>query len=261
VDRNPDRYDHIGQSYSRTRREDPRLATRIRAALGDATTVINVGAGAGSYEPLELAVVAVEPSAIMIARRRRGAAPVVRAVAESLPFEDDSFDAAMAVLTVHHWSDPKQGLLELRRVARRVVIVSASTLPNNLWMTRDYFPATARLRRPEIHPGVIAAVLGGTTRVEPLPLPHDCADGFYETFWGRPEAYLDPQVRSGMSAFMLLDPSELDSGLSRLAADLSSGAWDTRYRDLGHLPELDCGHRLIVADWPDPVTGGARSTL
>lgn len=245
--RQPDRYDSIGHSYRQTRREDPGLAARIHEALGGVRTVVNVGAGTGSYEPRGLAVLAVEPSAVMIAQRPPGAAPAIQAAAEALPLGARSFDAAMALWTIHHWADLGQGLAEMRRVARRIVIVAPSVLLNELWLTREYFPAMVGARRPEIQPGRIAAALGGDVRIEPFPVPRDCADGFAEAFWARPEAYLDPAVRAGMSAFALLTPAETAPGLRRLAADLESGAWDARHGDLRGRSRLDCGHRLIIA--------------
>jgi SAM-dependent methyltransferase len=246
--RRPDRYDQLGTAYSKTRREDPRLATQIHAALGNARTVVNVGAGTGSYEPHDRAVIAVEPSAVMIAQRPRGAAPVVRAVAEALPFADQRFDAAMALWTIHHWSDLDQGLAELRRVARRSVVVTASTVINHLWLTADYWPGMAKDRRPDIAPEMIARKLGGVVRIEPLLLPHDCLDGFSEAYWARPEAYLNLETRAAMSCFQLLDPAELEEGLRRLATDLTSGAWDARHGDLRQLAQYDCGQRLVIAD-------------
>jgi SAM-dependent methyltransferase len=246
--RRPDRYDHLGRAYSTARREDPRLASQIHAALGDARTVVNVGAGTGSYEPRDREVIAVEPSAVMIAQRPSGAAPVVQAVAEALPFADQRFDAAMALWTIHHWSDLDQGLAELRRVARRSVVVTASPVMNRLWLTADYWPGMAKDRRPDIAPEVVAHKLGGVVRIEPLLLPHDCVDGFGEAYWARPEAYLSPEVRAAMSCFQLLDPAEEEEGLRRLAADLTSGAWDARYGDLRHLEQFDCGHRLVIAE-------------
>ena len=258
--RRPDRYETLGRSYRQTRREDPRIAERIRASLGDARSVLNVGAGTGSYEPPGLRVVAAEPAEVMIRQRPGGAAPALRAVAEALPLRDGSFDAAMALLTVHHWSDPRRGLAELRRVASRIVLLLSSTLTSRMWLTSEYFPAMARHRRPDIQPGVIAGWLAGPgaghrgdrsrwrVRVEPLPLPRDCLDGFGEAFWARPETYLDPVARAGMSAFGLLTAAELRPGIDRLEADLASGAWQARHGRLRALDELDCGHRLIVAE-------------
>lgn len=251
-ERVPDRYDRLGVGYQQTRREDPRLVARIHAALDDARSVVNVGAGTGSYEPRHRAVAAVEPSAVMIAQRPPGTAPAVRAAAEALPFGEHRFDAAMALWTIHHWADPGQGITELRRVARRVVIVAASDRLNQLWLTRDYFPAMVRARRPEIQPGHIAALLGGNVRIVPFPVPHDCLDGFGEAFWARPEAYLDPRIRAGMSAFGLLDEAEVSPGLQQLQADLRSGIWDDRNGHLRQLAEFDCGLRLIIATGTGP---------
>jgi SAM-dependent methyltransferase len=236
--------------YHKTRREDPRLVARIHAALGNAHSVVNVGAGTGSYEPRGRAVVAVEPSAVMIAQRPPGAAAAVRAAAEALPFGKRRFDAAMALWTIHHWADPGQGIAELRRVARSVVIVAASSRLNQLWLIRDYFPAIGWWR-PELQAERIAALLGGNVRVEPLPVPRDCLDGFGEAFWARPEAYLEPRIRAGISAFELLDEAELVPGLQRLRADLRSGAWDARNGSLRQLEEFDCGLRLIIATGVD----------
>ena len=244
--RRPDLYDTIGTTYQRTRRADPRLERRIRAAVGDATFVVNVGAGTGSYEPDDCAVVAVEPSMVMINQRPEACAPVVRAAAESLPFKDQCFDVAMALWTIHHWTDLRRGLEELRRVAARVVIVTASKVMNELWLTNDYWPEMARQRRDEIQPQAVINVLGTSARIEPLPLPRDCTDGIGEAFWARPEAYLDPQVRAGMSCFQRLDQADVDRGMDRLATDLRSGEWDRRYGHLRNMDEFDCGHRLIV---------------
>ncbi len=246
--RSPARYDRIGTSYRRFRQPDPRIAAQINAALGSARTIVNVGAGTGSYEPPGRQVIAVEPSRVMLAQRPAGAAPAVRAVAEALPFPGHSFDAALAILTVHHWADVAGGLAELRRVAARIVIMSTlARRTNQLWMTAEYFPGSARTRRPSIQPDRIAAMLGGDVRIEPVRMPHDCTDGFGEAYWGRPEAYLDPQVRASMSACSMLDPAEVDAGVSRLRADLASGRWDERHGHLRQLAELDTGHRLIIA--------------
>ena len=201
-------YDTIGGTYAATRRTEPRIAAQVWAALGDARTVLNVGAGTGSYEPPHLDVTAVEPSAVMRAQRPAGAPPCVAADAESLPFEDQSFDAAIAFATVHHWPDPIAGLREMRRVARRVVVFThdsaeASWL-RRFWLTRDYLPEVGDflVGRPSLTElaGAIDA------RVEPVLIPWDCADGFFEAYWRRPEAYLDDQVRRGMSVWTRVGP-------------------------------------------------------
>jgi SAM-dependent methyltransferase len=243
-------YDELGTTYRRTRSEDPVIAGQIHAALGDVQPVVNVGAGTGSYEPRDRPVVAVEPSAVMIASRPPGAAPVVEAAAEALPFADRSFAAGMALWTVHHWADPTQGLRELRRVAARVVVLAVDAARMDaLWLTAEYFPAMADGRgRPAIQPEAVAATLGGTTRIEPLRIPGDCRDGFGEAFLGRPEAYLDPGVRANMSAFRLLAPDDLAAGLDRLRRDLAAGAWNARHGHLRHLPAFDTGHRIVVSD-------------
>jgi SAM-dependent methyltransferase len=242
------RYDEIGVSYRSARKPDPRIARQVSAALGGARTIVNVGAGPGSYEPAGRRLVAVEPSAVMLAQRPAAAAPAVRAIAEQLPFADNSFEAALAILTVHHWTDAARGLAELRRVAARIVILTtAAERINQLWLTADYFPGSARARRPEIQPGRLASMLGGEVRIETVPVPRDCTDGFGEAYWARPEAYLDPEVRAGMSACSLLGPPEIEDGARRLRADLASGRWDDRYGHLRELAELDTGHRLIIA--------------
>jgi len=244
--REPDRYDLLGVGYQRVRHEDARLARRIHAALGPAQTVLNVGAGTGNYEPPGRMVVAVEPSAMMITQRASRAVPVVRATAEALPFGGYCFDAALALWTIHHWTDPDRGIAELRRVARRVVAVVASEQLAQLWLIRDYFPAIAKRLRPDIQPERLLALLGEGT-IDPLLVPRDCEDGFAEAFWARPEAYLDPTIRAGMSAFRLLDQAQVSAGVRRLRADLLSGLWDARNGSLRHLEELDCGLRLITA--------------
>jgi SAM-dependent methyltransferase len=241
-------YDSIGKGYTAVRREDPRIAARIRVALGDARTVLNVGAGTGAYEPPDLDVVAVEPSEVMIAQRPEGAAPVVRAHAEELPFDDDRFDAAMAVLSDHHWDDHERGLAELRRVARRVVLFTWDPATvRETWIVSEYFACFEELIPDGYRIEMTVTRLGGG-RIEPVPIPHDCLDGFFHAYWRRPEAYLDPQVRAGISAFALMDPACVEEGLARLAADLESGAWRRRHADLLELHELDGGYRLVVYD-------------
>ena len=242
-------YDELGKGYSRTRREDPAIAARIEAALGDAETVVNVGAGAGSYEPACLEVTAVEPSTEMIGQRPPGAAPAVQASAERLPFEDDSFDAAMAVLTVHHWTDLDAGLTEMRRVARRrIVLVSFDPAPlRELWFVRDYFPSIVGLHAERLGSEALAARLPAAS-VRPLPVPRDCRDLFFAALWARPEMALDPEVTRPMWVMERLPEAARREGLERLAADLESGAWRERNAGLLGLEELDVGLRLIVSE-------------
>jgi SAM-dependent methyltransferase len=241
-------YDRIGTGYARTRRADPRIAHLIDVVLGDAVTVVNVGAGAGSYEPANRRVVAVEPSLIMIRQRPRDAAPAVVGRAEELPFADSSVDAALAILTVHHWSDPLRGLAELRRVARdRVVVLTWDPAFADAFWISEYLPSLAELDVPRFLPlASYEEVLGGV-RVLPVPVPHDCTDGFMAAYWRRPEAYFDPGVRANSSAFSLLPADEVERGLGQLAEDLDSGAWDERNGGLRALEELDVGYRLLIA--------------
>ncbi|MEV4133228.1 class I SAM-dependent methyltransferase [Dactylosporangium sp. NPDC049742] len=242
-------YDSIGTTYTATRRPDPRIGARIAAALGDAQSVLNVGAGTGAYEPPQT-VLAVEPSQVMIDQRPSCSAPVVRARAEALPIADNAVDAVMAVLTVHHWTDLTVGLAELRRTARhRVVILTwDQSVTREFWLVKDYLPEAAALDDTRaVPPAHLADLLGGA-RIEPVHVPHDCADGFGVAFWRRPDAYLNPLVRAGMSMLSQLDPATLQPGLNRLAADLTSGTWHTRYHHLLSQPDFDGGYRLVIAD-------------
>jgi SAM-dependent methyltransferase len=241
------KYDEIGRTYAHTRATDPRIAAAIWEALGDARTVVNVGAGTGNYEPPDRDVTAVEPSAVMIAQRPPEAAPVVQAGAEELPFEDDGFDAAMAVLTIHHWSDWRGGIDEMRRVAGRVVLFSWDpSFARRLWVTAEYFPFVGDEENsfPSLadQAGAVRA-----TSVTTVPVPADCQDGFYGAWWRRPHAYLDPEVRAGISVLASRTPEELAPGLERLRADLESGAWAEQHADLLDREELDLGYRLLVA--------------
>jgi SAM-dependent methyltransferase len=242
-------YDSIGATYTVTRRTEPRIAARLWAALGDARTVLNVGAGAGSYEPPDREVTAVEPSAVMRAQRAAGAAPCVAAAAERLPFADQSFDAAMAFATVHHWQDPIAGLRELRRVARRVVVFTHDTSDTGwhgrFWLTRDYLPEVASLivGRPSLTG--LAGAIGA--RVEPVPVPWDCADGFFEAYWRRPEAYLDNQVRRGVSVWARVGLEAEQRAVRALRADLASGRWVERNHEIVGLEQAELGLRLLVA--------------
>jgi SAM-dependent methyltransferase len=242
-------YDELGRGYARTRREDPAIAARIVAALGDARSVVNVGAGAGSYEPAGREVTAVEPSAEMIAQRPARAAKAIRASAEDLPFEDGAFDAAMAVLTVHHWTDLDAGLAEMRRVARhRVVLVTFDPAPlRELWFVRDYFPAIVGLHAQRLDSEALAAKLPAA-EVRPLPVPRECRDLFFAALWARPEMALDPEVTRPMWVMGRLSDEAREDGLARLSADLESGAWDERNGHLRKLEELDVGLRVIVSE-------------
>ena len=244
----PQLYDTLGATYTVTRRTEPRIAARIWAALGDAETVLNVGAGTGSYEPSDRDVTAVEPSAVMRAQRPAGAAPCVAATAESLPFEDQSFDAAMAFSTVHHWQDPIAGLREMRRVARRVVVFTCDSSDTGwrrrFWLTRDYLPEVADLLvgRPSLTE--LASAIGA--RIEPVPIPWDCADGFFEAYWRRPEAYLDEQVRRGISVWARVGLDAERRAVRSLRDDLVSGRWAERNRDLLALDSAELGLRMLV---------------
>jgi SAM-dependent methyltransferase len=247
-------YDRIGRRYLDVRREDPRIAARIHAALGEASSVLNVGAGAGAYEPRDREVLAVEPSATMRAQRPAGSAPVVDAAAEALPFADGSFDAAMAVFSDHHWSDWRRGLGELRRVAReRVVLFNLDPAEaGRFWLTRDYLPGfhdliPARYREPGRWRDELSELLG-PVRLGPVAIPHDCRDGFYGAHWRRPHAYLDPRVRSGISVFALLDAREVEPAIDRLGRDLESGRWHEKNEELLELERLDLGYTLVIAE-------------
>jgi len=238
-------YDILGRTYGGHRHADPRIARIMNAALGDAATVVNVGAGAGSYEPPDRSVVAVEPSSVMIAQRPASAAPAVQASAELLPFSDNAFDAALAILTVHHWSDRRAGLAEMRRVARdRVVVLTWDPEHPGFWLVRDYFPDLIEFDR-RIFPKLaeLEAALGRID-VSVVPIPHDCVDGFLGAYWRRPAAYLDEGVRAGISTFARI--GDIPARIERLRADLESGQWAVRNAELLRLEELDVGYRLVV---------------
>jgi SAM-dependent methyltransferase len=252
-------YDRIGPGYAKTRRADPRIAARIDAALGDARTVLNVGAGAGSYEPADRQVTAVEPSAEMIAQRPAGSAPVVQASAEELPFAGDSFDAAMAVLTVHHWADAAAGLNEMRRVTRQRLLIVAfdPAALTDLWITHDYFPEMLGLKRRSSGSGEeLARALPGASSVQ-IPVPRDCSDHFFAALWARPEMLLDEEVVRPMWVWQSISEKARREGRERLAADLDSGAWDERYGHLRETAELDVGLRLVVAELARGSDAGA----
>ncbi len=241
-------YDAIGATYTVTRRTEPRIATHLWAALGDARTVLNVGAGTGSYEPFDREVTAVEPSALMRAQRRPDAARCVAGSAERLPFDDQSFDAAMAVCTLHHWPDPIAGLREMQRVARRVVVFLFDTSDTTqFWLTRDYLPEFAALRACKVLASLTELAGSIGARTEPVPIPWDCADGFFEAYWRRPEAYLDENVRRGVSVWDAVGPAVEQRVVEGLGRDLASGRWIERNRDLLELDTAELGARLLSA--------------
>lgn len=262
------RYDHIGDGYARHRRADPRIAGRISTALGDARRVVDVGAGTGSYEPPDREVVAVEPSRVMLDQRRSprprrddrrpwrgrpgrsspGSTATVRGLAEALPFPDMSFDASMAVLTVHHWSDKATGLTELRRVApRRLVLCFDAAREHDFWLVRDYLPEIASLDYgAPFSPEQVAQVIEAE-RIEVVPVPWDCADGFLGAYWRRPDRYLDESVRACISGIARLPADVVGGAMRRLREDLEAGRWAERHAQLQDLPELDLGYRLVVS--------------
>jgi SAM-dependent methyltransferase len=242
-------YERHGRTYARHRRPDPRIAARIHAALGDAQTVLNVGAGAGSYEPTDRWVLAVEPSATMRAQRPAGAAPAMCARAEALPFDDDSLDAAMACVTIHHWEPPEAGLAELRRVARGPVVVFTFELDHLPAWQHQFLHEGLLLEQPRF-PAIadVAEALGGRTRVESMPTPGDCSDGFFEAFWRRPEALLDPEVRGAQSMWALLEAGVEQRIVERLAAALHSGAWDAEHGHLRTQNSFQGALRLVISE-------------
>ena len=241
-------YERIGAAYVAARRTDTRIALAILAAIGDARSVVNVGAGTGSYEPTDREVVAVEPSVEMIRCRPVGGAPVVRATAEALPFRDGSFDAALAVLTLHHWADWRAGVSELRRVARRAIVLTSDTdVFARYWLNNEYFPEIVELDRgrfPTI--GQLAEALQ-VTRVQAVRVPRDGTDGFAGAHWARPETYLDASARLAMSVFAALPDQVVSKGIARLRADLENGAWDQRHGALRRAEDFDVGLRLVIA--------------
>ncbi|HEX3691752.1 MAG TPA: methyltransferase domain-containing protein [Solirubrobacteraceae bacterium] len=244
-------YDEIGVDYRATRRADPRIARQIHRALGDAESVVNVGAGAGAYEPLDREVLPVEPSTAMIAQRPSELAPAICGHAESLPLPSNCVDAAMACMSLHHWCDWRVGVQELRRVARRRVVIFTydRSFSSRFWLLRDYLPKLGRLDSARF-PGIEEqrAALDEEVRVITVPVPHDCEDGFFAAYWRRPRAYLDERVRAGMSTFYLQGAERRLDGLDDLAEDLDSGRWDERYADLLDREQIDLGYRLLVTD-------------
>jgi SAM-dependent methyltransferase len=237
------KYDSIGIHYAELRRPDPRIAAVIHQALGQAKTVLNVGAGTGSYEPADRQVTAVEPSLEMIAKRSPSAARAIQACAGELPFEDDAFDAAMAILTVHHWPDKQAGLREMRRVTRGPIVLLTFDPSHRPWLT-DYLPELAALDQAQMPVMSDYERWLGPVQITPVLIPHDCRDGFLYAYWRRPSAYLDAHIRSGSSSFWAIDTAE--PGLQRLRQDLDMGEWERRYAGLLSLDAYDAGYRLVV---------------
>ncbi len=243
-------YDSIGRNYTQMRRPDPRIAAIINTALGDLTHIVNIGAGTGAYEPADRTVLAVEPSATMIQQRPAGAAPCSQGVAEALPIDTKSTDAAMAILTIHHWTDLELGLREIARVARKSALI-LTWVPDTgpFWLTEEYFPEIFEIDC-SIFPSTAAltAILErnvGKVHVTPVPIPHDSTDGSLCAYWRRPEAYLDPQVRRAISTFSKINPV---AGLARLRDDLEGGRWRERHQHLLNMDTLDCGYRVFRCD-------------
>ena len=237
-------YDRIGVNYSDLRKPDARIGAMIGRALGTAEIVLNVGAGAGSYEPADRQVTAIEPSAEMIGQRRTSAAKVIQGSAEDLPFDDNSFDASMAVLTVHHWADKEKGLKEMRRVTRGpVVLLTYDPSHRGFWLA-DYIPELVALDEEQMPRMTDYEEWLGSVEIAPVPVPHDCSDGFLYAYWRRPAAYLDPKIRAAMSSFWAV--GNVSEGLRKLASDLDTGAWAQRHSNLLNLDECDFGYRLVT---------------
>ena len=238
------KYDTIGVNYAELRKPDPRIAVAIQEALGEAEVVLNVGAGTGSYEPADRLVAAVEPSLEMIRKRSSSAAKAIQASVDRLPFRDDAFDAAMAILTVHHWPDKESGLHEMRRVTRGRIVLLTFDPAHRPWLI-DYLPELARLDEAQMPLLCDYERWLGPVKVMPVLLPHDCSDGFLYAYWRRPTAYLDPRIRSGSSSFWAI--TDVEPGLARLKKDLETGVWERRYAELLALDSYDAGYRLVLA--------------
>ena len=248
----PTRYDTIGHGYARWRREDPTFAALIHAALGDARTVVNVGAGTGSYEPRDRHVIAIEPSDVMAAQRPRDLAPAVRASAGALPLRDGSVDAAMAAVTVHHWDhELEAGVRELRRVARGPVIILTydAEVSGKMWLMAEYLPEVGALDRA-IFPSTaqLAAWLGGRVRVETVPIPRDTPDAMLGSYWAHPERVLGANARAVTSGFARMPVAVVERVVSEVSRDLANGVWDQRHGHLRALDTYDCGLRMVVAE-------------
>lgn len=242
-------YDELGRTYSATRQQDPRVAAQVWAAIGAGRTLLNVGAGTGSYEPTDRMVVALEPSQSMISQRVRRTRLVVRGVAEQLPFADATFDTALAIFTVHHWADREAGLRELRRVSRRQVVLFFDPQQVHQFWAVDYFEEARQLPSEQNAPGErLIRTLLPVREVQTVLVPRDCVDGFGAAFWARPEAYLDPAVQAGTSWLALLPAAVLERGTAQLRHDLESGAWDATHGHLRSMDAFDAGYRLAIAE-------------
>ena len=249
-------YDIIGTNYAELRRPDRRIAKIIANALGPARTVLNVGAGTGSYEPTDRALIAVEPSREMIRKRSPAAAETVQASADALPFDDRRFDAAMAILTIHHWPDKEAGLREMRRVTRGRIVLLTFDPSHRPWLTH-YLPELAALDEAQMPAMSDYERWLGSVQITPVPVPHDCSDGFLYAYWRRPAAYLDARIRSGSSSFWAIGDTE--AGLQNLRRDLETGEWAARYAELLTLAEYDAGYRLVVANSLPATRSGSIS--
>jgi SAM-dependent methyltransferase len=237
-------YDSIGINYADLRKPDPRIAKTIEQALGAAQVILNVGAGTGSYEPADRQLIAVEPSLEMIRKRSPSAARAIQACADDLPFDDQSFDASMAILTIHHWPDKAAGLREMRRVTRGPIVLLTFDPSHRPWLT-DYLPQLAALDEAQAPRLSDYERWLGRVRISPVLVPHDCTDGFQYAYWRRPVAYLDARIRSGISSFWKIGDAE--AGLSKLARDLEAGEWHRRYSELLAHDDYDAGYRLVVS--------------
>mgnify|MGYP000595294586 CR=1 FL=1 len=245
-------YDSFGQEYTHHRQTDPRIAAYVLKELKGMNTILNVGAGAGSYEPNDKYVVAVEPSKVMRAQRiATGKKPALEATAETLPFDDDSFDACMAIVTVHHWPDIEKGLKHLRRIARKKVIVMTfdPDCLNDFW-NAEYFPELIEIEKNRYPKNeLVVETLGGNSSIVSVPVPHDCVDGFQEAFFARPEAFLDKAVRTNQSAWGFLPDGKEDELVKRLHNDLTSGQWDEKHGAHRTMPAMTCALKLIIASY------------
>ena len=241
-------YDSKNHNYSDIRKADPRIGAYVRKSLNDSNTILNVGAGTGSYEPDDKFVIAVEPSSVMRAKRLTlGKNPAVNAKADDLPFDDRSFDAVMAILTIHHWPDLRSGLLEVKRVAKKkIAILTYDPEMLDIFWNARYFPRLIEIERsryPKLEQ--ISAYLGEEITITNIKIPLNCTDGFQEAFYGRPEAFLREEVRNAQSAWGFLDKGLEIEYVKRLSDDLASGEWDRLYGYHRTLPEFEGAFRLL----------------